>query len=305
MSRSLLPFFGLLTGVLLAAASPGLAGGDQDDYGRLSGQWLAAVEKYAERQEAVAKHGRRAELALTILQEEQALAALDATIRDMNTVIDSFPPRRWWIKDQHDYYQLKVAHDAQRNALRRELTELKFRERQMYEEEMRQAEAKGRSVKPFNREAILHDAQRLDRETKQAFAALKEGIEAAAQKQNTTRGEVLAGLKTTAPPNVSREFLPKFINYAGGEDWLGAGTEKPPESKTKAEEKKGSPKGDNEARTRVDNEARARTWLRMADNLKKTNAKAAREWYEKIIRTYSATEAAKEARSRLKDLNSR
>jgi TolA-binding protein len=43
----------------------------------------------------------------------------------------------------------------------------------------------------------------------------------------------------------------------------------------------------------------------MGDNLKATNAKAAREWYEKIIRTYPDIGAAKEARSRLKSLKSR
>jgi hypothetical protein len=297
MSRSHLPLLALLTGALLAAASPGLAQSDPDEEQRLAKQWLAAVEKYDERQEAVIKHGRRAELALTILQQEQAMAELDATIRDMNTVIASFPPRRWWIKDQHDYYQLKVAHDAQRNAMHRELTDLRFQERQLYEEEMRRAEAQGRPVKPFHREAILQDAQRLNREAKEAFAVLKEGIEAAARKQHTTRGVILDGLKTTTPRDVAREFLPKFLNYAGGDAWLAAGAEKPPQTKPKADEKKAPPK--------VDNEASARTWLRMGDNLKAKNAKAAREWYEKIIRTCPDTGAAKEARSRLKDLNSR
>jgi hypothetical protein len=241
MSRSCLLFLGFLTGTLFTAAAPGLARGDEDDDERLAKQWVAAAEKYDELQEVTVKHGRRAELALTILQEEQALAALNARIRDMDTVIASFPPRRWWIKDQHDYYQWKVAHEAQRNDLTRELTELRFHERQLYEEEMRQAEAKGRPVKPFHREAILNDLQRLNRETRQAYAALKAGIEAAARKQRTTPGEILQRAGNLArreasslslPPEVPEKFLQDFLKFAGGHRWLdGAG--KAPEAKNK------------------------------------------------------------------------
>jgi hypothetical protein len=226
MSRSRLRFLGLLGGALLAAASPGLVRGDQEDDDRLAKQWLVAVEKYDERQDVVIKHGRRAEFALTILQQEQALAELDATIRDMNTVIAGFPPRRWWIKDQHDYYQLKVAHDARRNDLNRELTALRFQERQLYEEEMRRAETKGRPVKPFHREAILNDLNRLNRETRQAFAALKDGIEAVARKQHTTPGEILqrvgdlARREASSLPEVPETFQRDFVKFAGGSGWL-------------------------------------------------------------------------------------
>jgi hypothetical protein len=238
MSRSHLPVLGLLTGALLAAASPGLAQSDPDEEKRAAKHWLVALETYDELQDVVVKHGRRAELALTILQQEQALAELNATIRDMNTVIASFPPRRWWIKDQHDYYQLKVAHDAQRNELNRELTVLRFQERQLYEEEMRRAEAKGRSVKPFDREAILHDLQRLNRETRQAFTALKEGIEAAARKQHTTpgailqRAENLARREASSPLEVPDQFHRDLVKFAGGNRWLD-GAEKMPTGKNK------------------------------------------------------------------------
>jgi hypothetical protein len=251
VSRSRLQVLGLVAVALLAVASPGLARGDQEDDQRLAKQLLTALEKYNERQEVMVKHGRRAEIALTILQREQGLADLDATIRDMNTVIANFPQnRRQWIKDQEDYYRLKLAQDAQRNGLNRELTALRFQERQMYEEELQKAEARGGAVKPFNREAILHDLQRLDRETKQAFAALKEGVEAAARKQHTTPGEILQRLKiVTRPPggviaqqhpkpgellqragnlakreSSSPEALEKFLNdfckVAGGNRWL-------------------------------------------------------------------------------------
>jgi hypothetical protein len=305
MSRSCLLFLGLLTGSLFVAASPGLARGDEDDDERLAKQLVAAAEKYDELQEVTVKHGRRAELALTILQGEQTLAVMNARIQDMNNVIDGFPPRRWWVKDQHDYHQWKVAHETERNALQHDLTGLRFQERQLYEEEMQQAQAKGRPVKPFHREAILNDLQRLNRETKQAMGALKEGIEAAARKQQATRGEILQRASNLArketsslAPEALQKFLREFHKSAGGDGWLNAGATKPPQD-ARHEAPKERPQ-----KQQVDNEALAQTWLRTGDNLKGRNARAARQWYERIIRSCPETEAARIARARLKNSNS-
>ena len=101
MSRFPILFRGLLTGALLCAASPGLARGGQDDDEGLARKLLAAAEKYSDLQEVTAKYGRRAEIALTILQDEQARTNVVAEIRDMQSMIAAFPQnRRWWLADQ-------------------------------------------------------------------------------------------------------------------------------------------------------------------------------------------------------------
>ena len=147
----------------------------------------------------VAKHGQRAEIALTVLQKERYRAELHAEIRDRQSVIDDFPQnRRWWSMEQHAYFQQKLALDRELTAFDRQLNELRFQERQMFEEGLRQAEANGKAVKPFSREAILHDLQRLDRESSQAVSGLKMSIEAAAQDKHTTPGQILANAKDLA-----------------------------------------------------------------------------------------------------------
>jgi endonuclease YncB( thermonuclease family) len=50
------------------------------------------------------------------------------------------------------------------------------------------------------------------------------------------------------------------------------------------------------------NEQRASTWLKMGDNLRRTNAKATRKYYTDILNTYPDTESATVARQRLKSL---
>jgi endonuclease YncB( thermonuclease family) len=53
---------------------------------------------------------------------------------------------------------------------------------------------------------------------------------------------------------------------------------------------------------RANNERRAETWLKMGDNLRRTNVKATRKYYTDILNTYPDTESATVARRRLKSL---
>jgi endonuclease YncB( thermonuclease family) len=55
-------------------------------------------------------------------------------------------------------------------------------------------------------------------------------------------------------------------------------------------------------RIKAENEKRAHTWLKMGDNLKENNVKAARQYYADILATYPDTESAAIAREKLKSL---
>jgi endonuclease YncB( thermonuclease family) len=55
-------------------------------------------------------------------------------------------------------------------------------------------------------------------------------------------------------------------------------------------------------RAKVANENRARSWLTIGDNLRANNVKAARKWYEDIVKKYPDTPSAETARSRLRQL---
>jgi hypothetical protein len=251
MSRFSILLHGLLTSTMLWLTSPGPARGDQEDDDRLARRLVTAAGKYSDLHEVKARYGRRAEIALTILHDERVRMNLVTEVRDMQTVIATFPQnRRWWLGDQQDYFNQKLALDRQLNALDRELGELRLEEKRMYEEELEKARASGRAVKPFHREALLSELQRPDRESGEAVAELKEGIESAAREGRTTRRRVLDRVVTRlasldAPPGVGREFLPRFIQYAGGDRWLdganmaGAGKgdakKKPPAGKSKKE----------------------------------------------------------------------
>ncbi len=225
MSRIPILFCGLVAGALVWVASLGLARADQDDDQRLARQLLTAAETYAELLEVTVKHGQRAEIALTILQKDQERANMNARIRDMNSMIADFPQnRRWWIMEQDFFFKQKLALDRELTDLDRQLNNLKFQERQMFEEELQQAQANGKAVKPFNREAILNDLQRLNRESNKAVDELKSSIETAAREQHTTPGQVLDKAKRdlarlaipTPPPDAASEFLKRFITQAGG-----------------------------------------------------------------------------------------
>ena len=170
------------------------------------------------------RYGRRAEIALTILHDEEVRLNLVTEIRDMNTVIAGFPPRKWWLADHQAYFNAKLARDQQVTALDRELGELRLEERRMYEAELEQARASGKPLKPFHREALLNEIRRLQRKSGEAVTALKEGIESAAQEGRTTRARCSTGSPGdwpawTPPPAVEREFVPKFIKYGTG-GWM-------------------------------------------------------------------------------------
>ncbi len=243
MSRFPILVGGLLAGALIGVASVGPARGDEDSDERLARRLLTAAEKHAELREVSAKYGRRAELALTILQDEYVRSNLVAHIRDMNTEIAGFPPRKWWLADHHTFFEQKLACDRQLTALDRELDALRFQEREMYEEEVRKAEASGKPIKPVSREALLHEFQRLNRECKQAVVELREGIEDAARKEHLSRGQVLdravSKLESvrisSTPVDVERDFLPAFRKSAGGKGWLDGQPKPPPPRKAKKE----------------------------------------------------------------------
>jgi hypothetical protein len=226
MSRFLMLICGFLAGALVSVACPGPARGDEGGDNRLARKLITAAEKQSDLQEVTAKYGRRAEIALTILQDEELRANLVAEIRDMNSVIATFPAtRRGWLAEHQAYLNEKLARDRQVTALDREISELKFRERQMYEDELETARWSGKPIKRFHREVLLTEIQRLERESGEAAARLKEGIESAAREGRMSPRQVLdrvvmrlAGLD--APPAVEREFVPKFIEYAGGARWL-------------------------------------------------------------------------------------
>jgi hypothetical protein len=239
MNRLAIPFHAMLAGALLSAWSPDQARGDQDDDERLARRLVAAAEKYGDLREVTAKYGRRAEIALAILQKEQERADLVAAIRDMNTEIATFPQnRRWWLVEQWSYYEQKLAGDRHVNHLDRELNALRFQEKRMYEEELRKAQATRKPVKPFHREALLNELQRLDRECDESCTELKAAIEAAAREARTTPRRVIqkaVGLLPSleAPPDVEREFLPTFTKRAGGPRWLDGEVKPPPASKAR------------------------------------------------------------------------
>jgi hypothetical protein len=242
MARFVTLWCGVLIGGMICAASPAWARGDDDDDERLARRLLGAAEKHAELRDVSAKYGRRAELALTILRDEHVRAELHAHIRDMNTTIADFPAnRRWWLAEHQAFYQQKLACDRQLTALDREITDLKFQEREMYEEELRRAEASGKPIRPVSREALLHEFQRLDRECKEAVVGLKERIESVARKEHVTRGQVLdravsklESVRTeSAPVHVERDFLPAFKKTVGGRAWLDGQPKPPPPSKPK------------------------------------------------------------------------
>jgi hypothetical protein len=124
----------------------------------------------------------------------------------------------------------------------------------MFEQELQQAQAEKRRVRPLDREAMLNELQRVERERDEAVVELKEGIEAAARKKRITPRQVLDGavarldsLKTPKSRDVERDFLPRFKKYAGGDAWLDKG--KAPAAKPK----KDAPKPKKDAsRTRKD-----------------------------------------------------
>ena len=226
---------GLMVGVVLCAAVAGPARGDEGDDDPLAKQLLAAAEKHDELGDAKARYGQRAEIALEILEREDVRIDLLARIRDMNSMIATFPQnRRLWVVEQWSFFEEKLGCDRQLTAIDRELARLRFEEGRMYEQELQQAQAEKRRVRPLNREAMLNELQRVERERNEAVDELKEGIEAAARKKRSTPGKVLDGavarldsLKTPNSPEVERDFLPRFKRYAGGEAWLNKGSAPP------------------------------------------------------------------------------
>jgi hypothetical protein len=222
---------GLLVGVILSVASAGPARGQQDDDDRLAKQLLTAAEKYSEAQDAKARYGQRAEIALTILQGQEMRNDLNAQIRNMNAAMSSFPQNhRLWTAEQWAYHDQKVVYDQQLTALDHRLETLRLEERRMFEQELQQAQAEKRRVRPLDREAMLNELQRVERERDEAVVELKEGIEAAARKKHITPRQVLDGavarlnsLKTSNSPDVERDFLSRFKKYAGGDAWLDKG----------------------------------------------------------------------------------
>jgi hypothetical protein len=221
---------------MLCVASPSPARGDDDDDRRLARRLLDAGEKYLGLKEVEARYGRRAELAQAIFEKEQQRAELHTQVRSMNIEIGGwYQNRRLWLSEQWSYFRLKQEHEKQLNQLDSEIRQLKFEEKRMYEEALQEARASGKPIKPIAREALIGEIQRMEGEKDAAVGGLKREIEDTARKLRTTRRQVLdqAVAKLSSirlappPPEVERVFLPRFIKYAGGEDWLDAGNEPP------------------------------------------------------------------------------
>ena len=231
MSHLLLFRRGLMAGVLMCAASAMPARGGVDDADRLAKRLLTTAEKLSDLQETKAKYGRRAEIAWTILQDQKMRNDVNARRRNMDSVIATFPQnRRWWVMEQWAFYEEKLALDRQVTALDQEMETLRLQEQEMYEEQLERARREGNPVKPFAREALLGEMQRLERESRQSVFELKGEIEAAAREKRTTPRRVLdeavarlGSLKTPDSPDVERHFLPGFIKSAGGDGWLDRG----------------------------------------------------------------------------------
>jgi hypothetical protein len=157
----------------------------------------------------------------------------------MQATMSSFPQNhRLWLAEQWAFHDQKVVYERQLTGLDHRLEALRLEERRMYEQELQQAQAEGRRVRPLNREALLNELQRVERERDEAVVELKAAIEADARKKRTTPRQVLDGavarlasLKTSKSPDVERDFLPRFKKYAGGDAWLDKG--RPPTVKPK------------------------------------------------------------------------
>src|SRR5262249_40517539 len=153
---------------------------------------------------------QRAEIALEILQGQEMRNDQNAEIRNMHATMSSFPQNhRMWTVEQWAYHDQKVTYERQLTALDHRLETLRLEERRMFEQELRQAQAEKRRVRPLDREAMLNALQRVERERDEAVVELKEGIEAAARKKRMTPRQVLDGtvaslgsLKTSKSPDV-------------------------------------------------------------------------------------------------------
>lgn len=222
---------GMGVGVVIWAALAVSACGDETDEDRLAKRLLTAAEKHAELQDVVARYGQRAQMAQEILWGQETRIDLVAQIRNLDAMMSGFPQnRRLWLPDQWAVLDQKVACDRQLAALDHRLGTLRLQESRMYEQELQAARAENRPVKPLNREALLSDLQRLERERNGAVVELKDGIEATARKKRTTPRQVLDGAvarldrwTTSKSPDVERDFLPRFKRYAGGDAWLDKG----------------------------------------------------------------------------------
>lgn len=243
---------GMVTAAVLWAAWAGPVRGDEGNDDGLARQLLAAAGKHADLQEVTTRYGRRAELALAILEREQYQVELQAEVGNMNTVIATYPQsRRRWLVEQWDYFNMKQARVQELNELKRQLGQLRVEEKRLYEEELQKARASGQRVKTLNRPAILAELQRAEKDSQEANDALKAALESAARDRGTTPRQVLqaaagrtASLKTAKSPDVDRDFLPYFKKLVG-EYWLDG--KKAPPGKAK--------KGSN--RTKKTNRARS------------------------------------------------
>jgi hypothetical protein len=252
MNRFSILFHGLLAGVLLSAASPGRARGDEVGDNRLAEKLAAAASKSFEYDDAQGRYGVMAEIAQTMLQKREQRADLIVDIRNLNSVIALYPQnRRMWLVEQWAFYNQKLDGDRMVTVLDRQIEELDFQQQRIYEQELARARESKKAIRPIRREAILGELNRLDRECDVAVTELREGIAAAAREERTSRRKVWERIQRKLEnlyprPNVPDGALHEFVKRIDGLRWMDEGGE---EGGAKAEPEK--PIAGNDARRDV------------------------------------------------------
>jgi hypothetical protein len=213
---------------VLVLATSAKAVGDED----LPSKLRTACEKFTERQQLAASYGARGEIALKQLEMERYRADLVETIRNMQIEVDSWRlPLNRLNSIQAGFYQELQQHRRQLTEVDRALEELRLRWKDLNELAIRQAEAEGKRVKPLDRDGLLRELQRVDRETYSAFATAKQSLIEAASSGSAGRTDVLrsamaeAGQASSsiASPGAQDDFLRAFTEYCGGKRFFGKG----------------------------------------------------------------------------------
>jgi hypothetical protein len=216
----------LLGSALLVTATITRGAGNEEFTSRLRNAW----EKFGDLQELAGSHGARGVIALQQMEMERRQADLRQTIRNVQVEVDSWRyPRHRWTNIQEAYFQELLEYRQQLIETDRTLDELRFQWQQQNELAIRQAEAKGKQVKPLDRARLLQELQRQDRETFDAFRAAKEALVDATKGRPAGRSETLrsavaeVGRSPTAAARLSAkgDFLKAFGEFCGGKNFFG------------------------------------------------------------------------------------
>ena len=171
---------------VLAVGPRAARAGDEDELtARLRTEW----QKLTELTEVGSRYGERGNIALTILELEHYRANVEATVRTLHAQVDGLPRRRTNL--QEAVYQEWLGWRDELAQTDRNLAEMKLQMRELDERAVREAEQSGAPLKNLNRKDILQEFQRLDRESYQAFVALRDVLSQSAQEQRIAPAVVL------------------------------------------------------------------------------------------------------------------